>query len=197
MPHGGPEAVASGFNPFGATAPLRAVAGNESSRRVRRSSLRFAELKRDLFSSKMGFEPFLPTLARLRKGGLRNKLSPREPRASPLLPGARGTACPQDTGGAVILGGAVAGRSCDAVSPQPASEERHHSERKGAVTQIDTSAEGILRESFEATGGPTLRRAGPPPPVAASPRVDPANGENLRPPEPQPSVCHALQFFIE
>jgi hypothetical protein len=91
----------------------------------------------------------------------------------------------------------VAGRSCDAVSPQPASEERLHSERKGAVTQIDTPAEGTLRESFEATGGPTLRRAGPPPPVAASPRVDPANGENLRPPEPQPGVCQALQFVIE
>jgi hypothetical protein len=42
------------------------------------------------------------------------------------------------------LGKALAGRSCDAVSPQPASDER--------FTQIDTPAEGTLREGFEATG---------------------------------------------
>jgi hypothetical protein len=32
---------------------------------------RFGELKRDLISSKMMFEPLLPTLARLKRGGLR------------------------------------------------------------------------------------------------------------------------------
>jgi hypothetical protein len=78
---------------------------------------------------------------------------------------------------------------------QPASEERLHSERKGAVTQVDSPAEGTLRDSFEATDGPTLAAVcRPSPSVAASPRVDPDNGENLRVAKPQPTCAIALHF---
>jgi hypothetical protein len=92
------------------------------------------------------------------------------------------------------LGRAVAGRSCDAVSPQPASEERLHSERKGAVTQIDTPAEGTLRENFEATDGPTLRRCRP---VAVSSRLTPSRPgqwRKLAAARAAANVCHVLQL---
>jgi hypothetical protein len=67
--------------------------------------------------------------------------------------------------------------------------------RRRPTVRIRPQKNRVRREARPgAADGRPCGGAGPPPSVAASPRVDPANGENLRPRDPQPTVCHAPQF---